>query len=149
MRFLRSWQERFGNRSEEVQCSLCNWFCERLDFLFELLEFMVQDRLEDSSDLSISRECEINQVELALCTLRDLCTTTTWRTHCSNELDVNELLENITLSSIEPTFVIHPLSKQFERRLTAKLIFSRHVQIIDEDDHFLAVRNHFIFGTTH
>lgn len=137
-------REGGGGEEERRGVSTCEW----LDIFFEFLELVVENRLEDSSDLRIGREGEVNEIEFALRTSGDLRTATAGWAHGSDELNIDDLLEDIASRSIEPAFVVHPLAEEFKGRLTAELVLSGHVEIVDEDDHFLAVGNHFVLGSS-
>ena len=64
--FGGSWQECLRDCLVKVYCSHRQAFCKWLDFVFELLrlEFIRENGLEDPSNLVVSREREVDKVEL-------------------------------------------------------------------------------------
>lgn len=61
------------------------------------------------------------------------CASSTRWPHRSNKLDVDELAECILLAVV-PSSVVHPLSKDFDGRLSAIRLLGGHVQVVHEDD---------------
>ena len=70
----------------------------------------------------------------------DLGLATTWRAHRANQHGVNECAERmLVVLEIVPAALVEHLAKNLDGRLRSVLLNLRHVQIIDEDDDFLAV----------
>lgn len=61
------------------------------------------------------------------------CTSSTWWSHRSNKLDVDELAERVLLAVV-PSSVVHPLPKDFDGWLGAIRLLGGHVKVVHEDD---------------
>ena len=72
-------------------------------------------------------------------TIGDVLSATTWRSHSCYENDIFYLLERLLFRlTIIPSFMVHPLSENLNGRLGSINLFLGHVQIINEDNEFLA-----------
>lgn len=128
---------------EQVQSSQCHWFCQRFYFLFKVLELVGQNALKYPFGLGVSREGEVEHLELRLKSFRYLCPASTRRSHGSYKLYIHYLFEKFPLHPVIPPIVVKPLSNQFQGWLGALLLF-RHVQVIYENHTLFAIRNHFV-----
>lgn len=149
MRFGRCREEGVDDIFKQIQSCLSDWFTQRFDFFLKFLKFEGQNALEDSSSLVVMGESEVNDIELALDSFADFSSTTTRRTHGTNELDVQNELEELSLLSIEPSVIVYPLSHQLERWLGTERVFPGHVQVVDENHHLFPVWNHLCFCPSH
>ena len=104
--------------------------------------------MENSSYLGFRGESKVYHNKLGLNTTRNLITTSPRWAHWWYELNVFNLLKDLVLDPIEPSSVIHPLPKEFQRRLWSISVFFGHVKVIDVDNHFFTIRNHFSFSSS-
>lgn len=82
-----------------------------------------------------------HNVKVALESLGDHTSASTWGTHCSYEDDIfNSLPRTLFILAVVPTSVVHPLSQKFERGLSTVVFLLWHIQIINENDELLANR---------
>jgi len=125
--FCRSRKEVFANLFEKVKRGYRNSLRKRFNFLIKFLEFVGQYRLKDSLHLFIGGESKVDQSEFRLDSLGNLSSTSSWGSHGCQKLDINQVLEKVSGGSVKPSSIIHPLSDQFQRRLTSKGIFSGHI----------------------
>lgn len=119
MRLGRGRQEVFSNCVVEPNGGIGQSFRNLFDLVIEILrhELMVEDIVEDPANLSLRREHEVDHGKLSLDATRDLVSTSSGRTHGSDELDVFNFFEDLVLSTVEPPPVVHPLAQKFERGL--------------------------------
>lgn len=90
---------------------------------------------EDSVELLLIKVNESNDVEVSLETWSDEGSTTTWWTHGTNKVRVNDVSEWMrVILSIVPATLVLVLSKNFDWWLSSVLLNFRHVEIIDEDN---------------
>jgi hypothetical protein len=108
-----------------------------------------QNGLEDSLQLLVIREGEIEGIELGLTSLRDLGTSSSGRTHSSHQLHIQNVFEQLFLGVVEPSLIVQPLSQNLECTLSAELVLSGHVQIIDEEHGSFPTRHHFVLRSLH
>mmetsp|Transcript_11712 Transcript_11712/g.17848 ORF Transcript_11712/g.17848 Transcript_11712/m.17848 type:complete len:936 (+) Transcript_11712:4723-7530(+) len=105
----------------------------------EATDERLQDLSEDHADAFGAKVSVSQEVEVAHHTSSDGIPTTSRRSHGGDEDDIFNLHEGLLLlRAIVPTLVVHPLAKDFNRRLGSILFLLGHVQIIDEDDESLA-----------
>ena len=78
---------------------------------------MGKDVVENTADLGLRREHEVNHREFGLHPSRYLVSASSGGTHRSYELDVLYFLEDLVLGPVEPPSVVHPLPQQLERGL--------------------------------
>ena len=110
---------------------------------------MGKDVVEYSADLGLRREHEVNHGELGLHPARYLVPTSSRGTHRGDELDVLYFFEDLVLGPVEPASVVHPLPQQLERGLREVGVLLGHVEVIDVDHHFFAIRDHLGLGPPH
>lgn len=65
MRFSWGWQKVVTYILEQIYSGNSNSFRQRFNFLIEFLEFVGQNRLENSLNLLVSRESEIQYCEFS------------------------------------------------------------------------------------
>lgn len=99
-------------------------------------EVPLEDSAEDLDERFSIEWLDIHQVEVPNVTHRHNVSTTDGRKHGCDKVDAAKVLELFGLE-IVPTSVVHPLSQQFNRRLSAVLLLLRHVEIIDEDNNLI------------
>ena len=81
----------------------------------------------------------INHVEVADITRRDVVATTTWGSHGSHKLNGSNDSEFLLIGiDFVPATVIHPLTEELDGRLCSIHLLLRHVEIIDENEALLA-----------
>ena len=102
-----------------------------------LVEVPVEDRLEDALERRRGVVGRPHEVEVADVARRDRVAPAAGRAHRGHELDVDELSEGAVLE-IVPAVVVHPLTKDLYGRLVAVGLEHGHVEVVDEDDRFLA-----------
>ena len=105
--------ETFGHILEQIQGGLSDGVRHGLDFLFEIHKLKGQNRLEYSFSLSVSRESEVQHLELGLKSFADFCSASIRGSHCGNKLDLHYIFEELPLLSVEPASIVEPLAKQF------------------------------------
>lgn len=144
------WQKCIRNWVVQTYRRHCQCLSHLLNLIIKILseEFVRQNVMEDPPDLGLWRESEIDHDEFSLNTTWDFVTSSSRWTHWWDKLNVFYFFENFILDSIEPSSVIHPLSEKFQGRLRSVSVFFGHVEVINVDDHFFAVRNHLGFGSS-
>ena len=80
-----------------------------------------------------------NDIEVPEIPRSDSIPASSWGTHGTHELDVDQGLESVVRSLI-PTPVVHPLPQHLNRRLGAVDLELGHVQIVHKDDALCAKR---------
>ena len=63
-------------------------------------------------------------------------------------MNIFDFLEDLFLLAIEPPLIVHPLTDEFQGRLGTEDVLLWHVQIIDVNNHTLAVWHHLGLGTS-
>lgn len=141
--FCRNWKEYFWDSFVNINGGNSKWFRKRFDFFVKLREFMGKNWLENSLKLFVIWEGEVETEELRLQSLTDFCATTSWRSHGTHELNIQNVFEKFLLLGVEPALIVHPLSDQFYGRLSSKGVLSRHVKIINEKHSSFSTWHHF------
>lgn len=70
-------------------------------------------------------------------THRDNVSATNRREHSSHKIDSAKVFEFLGVKVI-PSSVVHPLSQEFDWRLSSIFFFLRHVEIVNKDDYFVS-----------
>mmetsp|Transcript_43799 Transcript_43799/g.78697 ORF Transcript_43799/g.78697 Transcript_43799/m.78697 type:complete len:234 (-) Transcript_43799:3943-4644(-) len=96
-----------------------------------------QDCVEDSKHTLGFKGRHKNQVEMPLETSCHEWSTTTWWTHCTDTIDVNEITE-IPGFSVIPTPNVDELTQELNGRLVTIGLLGRHVHVVDEHQAFLS-----------
>jgi len=100
------------------------------------LEVPVEEATIDRLETLLYEGLNVKKDEVAEKSHRHGVPSTGRRHHGRDEDDVLEELHFLAVEVV-PAAGIHPLAEQLDGRLRTKLLFRRHVQIIDEDDNGL------------
>lgn len=110
MAFCRNWKEYFWNSFVNIDGGNGQWFWKGFNFFVKFREFMGKNRLENSLKLFVIREGEVEAEKLGLQSLTNFCSTASWRSHGTHELNIQNVFEKFFLLGVEPTLIVHPLS---------------------------------------
>jgi hypothetical protein len=133
MRLGWDWFKFLFDAIVDYLCCVDNFSCATLYLVTEHSKVLVHDLTEDHFDTVSIKLVVSDNVIVALQTLSQYTSATTWWAHRRDEDNVLDL--HVLLSkSIVPAFVVHPLTEQLERWLSTILLFLWHVEVINEDD---------------
>lgn len=108
------------------------WLRERRGTLWD--EKPVHDYIENSFESIILIRFNVNHIEMANVSWRDRISTITWWTHSSTESHIGKVSErSFRVLNVIPSFIVHPLPKQFDWWLCSVCSFLWHIQIINEN----------------
>jgi len=137
VRFGRDWSQFLFDTIIDNLRSVYNFSCATLDFIAKHSEILVHNLTKDHFNTVSVKLVVRYDVVVSLQTLCQNTSSTTWWAHGRDKDDILNL--HVLLSeSIVPAFVVHPLTEEFDWRLSTVFFLFRHVQIINKENESLA-----------
>ena len=100
----------------------------------------INDLAEDTTHALLVEAWARNDVEVPGEARSNWIFTSSGRTHRSNNHNIRDLLQLVPLVSVViPLFMVHPLSKQLNRRLSTLVFNGWHIHIIYVDDQLFVI----------
>ncbi len=137
MRLGWDWFKFLFDAIVDYLCCVDNFSCATLYLVTEHSKVLVHDLTEDHFDTVSIKLVVSDNVIVALQTLSQYTSATTWWAHRRDEDNVLDL--HVFLSkSIVPALMVHPLTEELNWWLCAILFLLGHVEIINEENELLA-----------